>query len=67
MFQLENFRGIICHDIEGRFKILKELTCSLKNDIRTWVNCHASIRKSENLDFDWILLSIAYKEIDEKI
>ena len=57
----------MCHDIEGRFKILKELTSGLKNDIRNWVNCHARSRKSENLHFDLHLLSKACKEIDEKI
>ena len=31
------------------------------------INFHASSRKSENLHFDWILLSKAYKDLDEKI
>ena len=38
----------------------------LKNNIRNLVNFHASSRKSENLHFDQILLSKAYKDLDEK-
>ena len=57
MFQLGNFRGII----QGK------LTCGLKNDITNLVNFHASSRKSENLHFDGILLSKAYKDLDEKM
>ena len=41
--------------------------CGLKNNITNVVNFHASSRKSENLHFDWILLSKAYKDLDEKI
>ena len=41
--------------------------CDLKTEIRNLVNFHASIRKSENLHFDQILLSKAYKYLDEKI
>ena len=42
-------------------------TCGLKHNIRILVNFHASSRKSENLHFDWILLSKAYKDLDEKV
>ena len=35
MFQLETFRGIICH---GAAKFQGKLTCGLKNDIRNLVN-----------------------------
>ena len=48
-------------------KFKRKLTCGLKNDIRNLVNFHASSRKSENLHFDWILLSKACKYFDEKI
>ena len=42
--------------------IFKErLTSGLKNDIRNLVNFHRSSRKSENLHFDGLLLSVAYK------
>ena len=44
-----------------------KLTCGLKNDIRTSVNFCASSRKSENVHLDRILLSKAYKDLDEKV
>ena len=37
-----------------------KLTCGLKNDIRDWVDLHMSSRKSENLQFDGLLLSKVY-------
>ena len=43
-----------------------KLTCGLKNDIRYLVNFRASSRKSENLHFDGLLLSKAYKVLDKK-
>ena len=51
MFQLENFRGIMCHDTElrGDAKFKRKLTCGLKNDIRNVVIFHESSQKSENL------------------
>ena len=39
----------------------------LKNDISTLVNFHASSRKSENVHFDGLVLSKAYKVLDEKV
>ena len=50
---------------DAKFK--EKLTCCLKNEIINLSNFHASRRKSENLHFDWILLSKAYKDLDEKI
>ena len=48
--------------------IFKEkLTGDLKNDIRNLINFHGSSRKSENLHFDWLLLSKGYKFLDEKV
>ena len=41
--------------------------CALKTDIRNLVNFHAGSRKSENFHFDWILLSKACKDLDQKI
>ena len=41
-------------------KFKEELTCSFKYDIRNLVNFNASSGKSENLNFDVPLLSIAY-------
>ena len=51
--------------VDGKFK--EKLTCGLKSDIRNLVDFHASSRKSENLHFDWMLLSKAYKDLDEKV
>ena len=51
----------------GDAKFKGKLTCGLKNDIRNLVNFHASSPKSGNLHFDWILLSKAYKDLDEKV
>ena len=48
-------------------KIKGKLTCDLKNDIRNLVNFHASSQKSENLHFDWIHFTKAYKDLDEKL
>ena len=49
---------------DAEFK--RKLTCGLKNDIRYLVNFCASSRKSENLHFDGLLLSKAYKVLDKK-
>ena len=48
-------------------KIKGKLPCDLKNDIRNLVNFHASSQKSENLHFDWIHFTKAYKDLDEKL
>ena len=53
--------------LKGDAKFKGKLACGLKNDIRNLVNFHSSSRKSENLHFDWILLSKAYKHLDENI
>ena len=50
---------------DARFKV--KLTRGLKNDIRNLVNFHASSRKSENLHFDELILSKAYKVLDENV
>ena len=48
--------------------IFKEkMTGGLKNDIRNLVNFHASNRKPENLHFHGLVLSKAYKVLDEKV
>ena len=51
--------------VDAKFK--RKLSCGLKNDVRNLVNFHASSRKSENLHFDGLLLSKAYKVLDEKV
>ena len=40
---------------------------TLKGDAKFKGNFHASSQKSENLYFDRILLSKAYKDLDEKL
>ena len=50
---------------DAKFK--GKLICGLKNDIRNSVSFHASSQKSQNLHFDWILFSKAYKDLDEKV
>ena len=48
-------------------KLKRKLTCGLKNNLRHLFNFHANSRKSGNLHFDGLLLSKAYKYLDEKI
>ena len=43
------------------------LTGGLKKDIRNLINFHTSSRKSGNLHFDGLVLSKAYKVLDEKV
>ena len=50
------------------YAIFKEkLTGGLKNDIRNLVNFHAGSCKPENVHFDGLVLSKAYKVLDEKV
>ena len=53
--------------LKGDPKFKGKLTGGLKNDIRNFINFHASSQNSENLHFDWMLLSKAYKYLDEEI
>ena len=53
--------------LKGDAKLKGKLTRRLKTNIRNLVNFHGSSRKSENLHFDRILLSKAYKDLDEKV
>ena len=57
LFQLETFRGFMCHDTEGCCKVY----------IRNLVNFYASSWKSKKWHFDWIRLSKVYKYLDEKV
>ena len=43
-------------------KFEEKLTLGLKNDMRNLVNFNVSSGKSENLHFNALLLSIAYKD-----
>ena len=48
--------------------IFKEnLTGGLKNDMSNLIHSHASCCKSENLHFDGLVLSKAYKFLDGKV
>ena len=67
MLQLENFIGIMCHDTEVDTKFKGKLICGLKSGIRNLVNFQTSSQKSENLHFDGLLLSKAYKVLDAKV
>ena len=53
--------------LKGVAKFKGQLTFGFKNDTRNLVNFHVGSRKSENLNFDWILLSKSYKDLDEKV
>ena len=53
--------------LTGDAKFKEKMTCGWKNDIRNLVNFHVSSRRSENLHFDQILFSKAYKDLAEKI
>ena len=57
----------MCNEIEGCSKFKGKLTCSLENDLRNLVKFHPSSGKSENLHFDGLFLSEAYKDLDEKV
>ena len=53
--------------LKGDAKFKEKLTQGLKNDIRNLVNFQVNSRKSENLNFDGLLLSKAYKALNEKV
>ena len=53
--------------LKGDAIFKEKVTGGLKNDIRNLINFHASSCKSENLHFDGLFLSKAYKVLDEKV
>ena len=53
--------------LKGDAKFKGKLTWGLKNDWRNLLNFHTSSWKSGNLHFDKLLLSKAYKDLDEKV
>ena len=55
---MKNYRRVMSHDTE---------TLDSKNDMRKLVNFNASSGKSENLQFDVLFLSIAYKVLAKKV
>ena len=66
MFQLEISEELCVMTLKGDAKFRRKLTNGLKNDLRNLVNFRASSRKSVNLNFDGLLLSKAFKDLDEK-
>ena len=55
------------HDTEEWWKFEENLTLISKNDMKNFVNFNASSGKSENLHFDVLLLSLAYKVSAKKV
>ena len=53
--------------MKGDAKFKGKLTRGCKNDMRNLVNINGSRDKSENLHFDVLLLSIAYKVSAKKV
>ena len=53
--------------LNGNVIFKEKLIVGLKNDKRNLVNFFASSRKSKNLHFDGLVLSKAYKVLDEKV
>ena len=67
MFELKYYRVLLCCYTEGWTNIYREVDCWLENDIRNLVDFHGSSYKSENLHFDRLVLSKAYKVLYEKV
>ena len=53
--------------LKGDAKFKGKLTRGWKNGIRNLVNFHASSQRFENFHFDGLVLSKAYKVLDEKV
>ena len=53
--------------LKGDVIFKEKLNDGLKNDIRNLLNFHGNGQKSENLHFDVLLLSIAYKVSAKKV
>ena len=67
MFELKNYRGVIVMALKGDAIFKEKVTGGLKNEIRNLVNFYASSHKTENVHFDGLVLSKAYKVLDEKV
>ena len=67
MLELKNYIGVIRHDTEGWCYFKRKLTGGLKNYIKNLVYFHVSSHNSENLHFDWLVLSKAYKGLDQQV
>ena len=53
--------------LKGDAKFEEKLILGSKNDMRNLVNFNASSGKSKNLQFDGLLLTIAYKVSAKKV
>ena len=53
--------------LTGDAEFIGQLTRGLKNDTKNLGNFHASSQKSKNLHCDGLLLSKAYKILNEKV
>ena len=53
--------------LESDAKFEEELAHCLKNDMKNLINFNASSSKSENLHYDVLLLSMAYKVSAKKV
>ena len=53
--------------LNGDPEFKRKVTRDWKNNIRNMADFYASSRVSENLHFDGLLLSKAYKVLDEKV
>ena len=53
--------------LNGDPKFKRKVTRDWKNNIRNMADFYASSQVSENLHFDGLLLSKAYKVLDEKV
>ena len=57
MFELKRDREVIFHDTKSDSKFEENLSCGLENDMKNITNFYQSTWKSQNWDFDGILLS----------
>ena len=57
MFDLKNTEELSFMTLKSDAKFEEKTTCGLENDIRNMTNVHQSTGKSQNWDFDEILLS----------
>ena len=57
---MEKYRRVMSHDTEEWCKVWRK-TLGSKNDMKNLVSFNVSSGKSENLHFEMLLLSIAYK------
>ena len=67
IFRWKSTEELCLMKLKSDAKFEEKLTLGSKNDMRNLVNFNASSGKSENLHFDVLLLSIAYKVSAKKV